>query len=72
MTSYWDDWGVIFSKIERGEKIDSRKLLNALHELFGELHEFDHNSDTGHDLNNFLRKNKVLNELIRELSSENI
>jgi hypothetical protein len=68
MTSYWDDWSVIFSRIERGEKVDSRKLLDALHELFWELHEFDHKSKDGHTLDTFLRKNKRLNDLIKELS----
>lgn len=70
MTAYWDDWGYLFSKIESGEKIDTRKFVNALHILFCELHEFDHKSKDGHTLDVFLRKNKQLEKLLEELGAD--
>ena len=71
MTSYWDGWGTILSKIERNEKVDPQKFLYAVAHLISILHDFDHeHGDHGHTLDIMLRKDKMLEKLLLDLGSE--
>lgn len=67
--SFIDRWDYILSKIDKGTKVDSNKLFDAIVTLICSFHDFEHENG-GHTIDVHLRKNKKLESILKELRGE--
>ena len=71
MTSYWDGWAYILSKIERGEKVEPKTFLDGVCRLINTLHDIEHERGSqGYALILRLRKDTYLEGLLKEMGAD--
>lgn len=64
------EWEFILNKLGEGHKFDANILFMALCELINSFHDFEHESHDGHTVDFYLRKNKKLEPILKELRVE--